>query len=144
MPCVCTENAMYKYRSFLRVLVFILVCLTPSLSHWQEHKLSPKIYQKSHKPHHRFLNPKMFDAFNGSVADTVAMILVPLFLTANVFSPVPQALARMTVSLPLRKCLPKLYFSVHSPSSPGSTRDSQLHRPRTRAKLPGPRGKCTN
>jgi len=54
-----------------------------TIMHMGEHKLSPKIYQKSHKPHHRFLNPKMFDAFNGSVADTVAMILVPLFLTAN-------------------------------------------------------------
>jgi len=97
---------MYRDRSSLHVFVFILVCLTPSLSHWQEHKLSPKIYQKSHKPHHRFLNPKMFDAFNGSVTDTVAMILVPLFLTANVFSPTPQALVRMTVHLPLRKRLP--------------------------------------
>ena len=40
--------------------------------------------QSSHKPHHRFLNPKMFDAFNGSVADTVFMILVPLSITAQV------------------------------------------------------------
>ena len=33
-------------------------------------------YRKSHKPHHRFTNPKLFDAFNGSPADTFCMILV--------------------------------------------------------------------
>jgi len=40
-------------------------------------------YQSSHKPHHRFLNPKMFDAFNGSLTDTVCMILFPLSVTAQ-------------------------------------------------------------
>ena len=42
-----------------------------------------RFYRKSHKPHHRFTNPKLFDAFNGSTADTVCMILVPLIATAN-------------------------------------------------------------
>eukprot|EP00615_Pteridomonas_danica_P001399 CAMPEP_0114352518 /NCGR_PEP_ID=MMETSP0101-20121206/18006_1 /TAXON_ID=38822 ORGANISM="Pteridomonas danica, Strain PT" /NCGR_SAMPLE_ID=MMETSP0101 /ASSEMBLY_ACC=CAM_ASM_000211 /LENGTH=288 /DNA_ID=CAMNT_0001492959 /DNA_START=91 /DNA_END=957 /DNA_ORIENTATION=- len=41
-------------------------------------------YRKSHKPHHRFISPKYFDAFNGSVADTFFMILVPLFITKSV------------------------------------------------------------
>mmetsp|Transcript_31572 Transcript_31572/g.79489 ORF Transcript_31572/g.79489 Transcript_31572/m.79489 type:complete len:266 (+) Transcript_31572:129-926(+) len=53
-----------------------------TIMHMGEHKISPKLYQKSHKPHHRFLDPKMFDAFNGSVADTVCMILIPLYATA--------------------------------------------------------------
>lgn len=44
--------------------------------HFGEHKIHAKIYQYSHKPHHRFTNPKLFDAFNGSVADTFFMILV--------------------------------------------------------------------
>lgn len=39
-----------------------------------------------HKPHHRFTNPRLFDAFNGSLADTFLMILVPLYVTANVIS----------------------------------------------------------
>uniref|UniRef100_A0A7R9TQJ7 Fatty acid hydroxylase domain-containing protein n=1 Tax=Prasinoderma coloniale TaxID=156133 RepID=A0A7R9TQJ7_9VIRI len=51
--------------------------------HLLEHKLHPKLYRASHKPHHRFLNPCLFDAFNGSVGDTVCMILVPLYITAN-------------------------------------------------------------
>ena len=42
------------------------------------------LYQVSHKPHHKFLNPRLFDAFNGSPTDTFLMILVPLFFTANV------------------------------------------------------------
>lgn len=53
------------------------------LMHLLEHKLDSRIYRVSHKPHHRFTNPKMFDAFNGSVTDTFLMILVPLIVTAR-------------------------------------------------------------
>mmetsp|Transcript_1282 Transcript_1282/g.2079 ORF Transcript_1282/g.2079 Transcript_1282/m.2079 type:complete len:295 (+) Transcript_1282:102-986(+) len=53
------------------------------LMHNIEHTLDKRLYQASHKPHHRFTNPKMFDAFNGSPADTFLMILVPLLLTAR-------------------------------------------------------------
>jgi len=53
------------------------------LMHRIEHKASPALYQASHKPHHRWTNPKLFDAFNGSAADTFLMILVPLFATAH-------------------------------------------------------------
>jgi len=52
--------------------------------HLLEHNLHAIIYQHSHKPHHRFTNPKLFDAFNGSLADTFLMILVPLVLTARI------------------------------------------------------------
>lgn len=51
--------------------------------HRLEHDLSPTFYQKSHKPHHKFLNPRLFDAFNGSLTDTVCMIIIPLYITAN-------------------------------------------------------------
>lgn len=51
--------------------------------HNLEHNLDNRIYISSHKPHHRFTNPKMFDAFNGSAADTLLMILIPLVLTAR-------------------------------------------------------------
>lgn len=53
------------------------------IMHRLEHSVSPAFYQKSHKPHHRFTNPRLFDAFNGSMADTILMILIPLFATAN-------------------------------------------------------------
>ena len=52
--------------------------------HRLEHAFSPYLYKLSHKPHHRFINPRMFDAFHGSLADTILMILTPLYLTANV------------------------------------------------------------
>jgi sterol desaturase/sphingolipid hydroxylase (fatty acid hydroxylase superfamily) len=51
--------------------------------HRLEHVVSPTFYQMSHKPHHKFTNPRMFDAFNGSLTDTFCMILIPLFSTAN-------------------------------------------------------------
>lgn len=53
-----------------------------TIMHYLEHKVSPYLYRISHKPHHRFTNPRMFDAFNGSMADTICMILIPLYLTA--------------------------------------------------------------
>merc|ERR1712023_567746 len=45
------------------------------MMHFAEHKVSPAVYQASHKPHHRFTNPRLFDAFNVSLTDTVLMIL---------------------------------------------------------------------
>lgn len=53
------------------------------MMHTLEHKVDKWVYRISHKPHHRFTNPKMFDAFNGSVIDTFCMILIPLMLTAR-------------------------------------------------------------
>uniref|UniRef100_A0A7S1CVL5 Fatty acid hydroxylase domain-containing protein n=1 Tax=Cyclophora tenuis TaxID=216820 RepID=A0A7S1CVL5_CYCTE len=52
------------------------------IMHRLEHVVSPEFYQRSHKPHHRFTNPRLFDAFNGSLADTICMILIPLYSTA--------------------------------------------------------------
>ena len=54
------------------------------LIHRLEHDVHPKVYQLTHKPHHKFLNPKIFDAFNGSFYDTFFMILVPLFITSRI------------------------------------------------------------
>jgi len=51
--------------------------------HYGEHKISPWFYKLSHKPHHRFINPRWADAYYRSVADTVFMILIPLYTTAN-------------------------------------------------------------
>lgn len=54
------------------------------LMHLMEHAVLAAFYQLSHKPHHRFTNPRLFDAFNGSFADTICMIVFPLFATAQV------------------------------------------------------------
>jgi len=51
--------------------------------HRLEHDVSAAFYQASHKPHHRFINPRLFDAFNGSLLDTLCMIIIPLYITAN-------------------------------------------------------------
>jgi len=52
--------------------------------HLAEHKVSSWLYRNSHKPHHRFTNPRLFDAFNGSLTDTFLMIVVPFFVVARV------------------------------------------------------------
>lgn len=67
----------------------VLTCLATQdglqyAMHRLEHCVSPEFYKVSHKPHHRFTNPRLFDAFNGSIPDTVLMILVPLYATANI------------------------------------------------------------
>ena len=46
-------------------LQLLIQDLTQYLMHLVEHRASAAFYQVSHKPHHRFTNPKMFDAFNG-------------------------------------------------------------------------------
>jgi alternative squalene epoxidase len=66
-----------------------LVCLVLQdgfqyLMHRLEHIVSPWFYQVSHKPHHKFTNPRLFDAFNGSLTDTICMILIPLYATAMI------------------------------------------------------------
>ena len=96
----------------MHVVQLVINDFLQTIMHLAEHKVSPAIYkvctlyqltctfprafllltnmhctQSSHKPHHRFLNPKLFDAFNGSVADTVCMILIPLSVTAQLVVP---------------------------------------------------------
>ena len=53
------------------------------IMHLAEHKW---FYTSSHKPHHKFVSPTLFDAFDGTVLDTSVMILIPLFITANLLS----------------------------------------------------------
>lgn len=67
----------------LVVLQLLVQDMLQYFAHYAEHKASSAFYRYSHKPHHRFTNPKLFDAFNGSLLDTVCMILVPLYITAN-------------------------------------------------------------
>lgn len=80
-----------SYYSFSNGINFIdvffqllLVDCLQTIMHIVEHKIHPYIYQISHKPHHRFTNPRLFDAFNGSFADTICMILIPLYITCCV------------------------------------------------------------
>ena len=69
--------------SYTHVLIQLLCQdFVQTFMHMMEHKLHPSLYQMSHKPHHRFTNPRIFDAFNGSMADTICMILIPLYITA--------------------------------------------------------------
>jgi len=62
------------------LLQFLVADFWIYVAHRIEHYF-PSYYVPSHKPHHRFLNPKLYNAFNGSVMDTITLILVPLFLT---------------------------------------------------------------
>ena len=84
MPC-----SYYHFEGDVRLwMVFAqIMCqdLFMFLLHYFEHKgpLGPQFYKVSHKPHHRFVNPRLFDAFDGSVPDTFCMILVPLAVTAQ-------------------------------------------------------------
>jgi sterol desaturase/sphingolipid hydroxylase (fatty acid hydroxylase superfamily) len=78
----------YSYKGGISLSQFlqqlVLTDFLQTLMHLAEHHVSPRLYQLSHKPHHRFISPKLFDAFDGSLCDTFLMILVPLALTAQV------------------------------------------------------------
>jgi len=62
----------------------LLQDLIQCFMHLGEHKISTWVYKMSHKPHHRFTNPRIFDAFDGSLTDTICMILVPLITVARI------------------------------------------------------------
>ena len=74
--------------SFKYIFIYLLCLdLIQYIMHRYEHSLSktfPYLYNISHKLHHRYLNPKFFDAFSGSIIDTIIMILIPLFITSNI------------------------------------------------------------
>lgn len=71
--------------SWLHVFAQLLIVdFLQSIMHYGEHAVHPYIYQISHKPHHFFTNPRLFDAFDGSLMDTICMILVPLFVCARI------------------------------------------------------------
>lgn len=80
-------NSYYSFEGGIQwkelVICLVLNDGTQYVMHRLEHVVSPTFYQMSHKPHHKFTNPRMFDAFNGSLTDTFCMILIPLFITAN-------------------------------------------------------------
>lgn len=84
MPC-----SYYRFDGGVRWwMVGAQICcqdLLMFVMHRFEHTgwLGPDFYKLSHKPHHRFVNPRLFDAFDGSVPDTFCMILIPLALTAQ-------------------------------------------------------------
>jgi len=54
-----------------------------AVMHYGEHKVSAWVYKNSHKSHHRNTNPRLFDAFDGSMADTTLMIIVPFIVVAR-------------------------------------------------------------
>ncbi|KAH9255441.1 hypothetical protein BASA81_006560 [Batrachochytrium salamandrivorans] len=65
------------------VMQLAVVDVFTYINHRAEHVLAP-LYISSHKAHHRFTNPNVFDAFDGSVADTAVLILLPLFTTSQI------------------------------------------------------------
>jgi len=77
----------YSFQGSIQYTNVALCLITQDLLQFLMHKLEhiahPKLYRLSHKPHHKFTNPKLFDAFDGSVPDTILMILLPLFFTAH-------------------------------------------------------------
>eukprot|EP00924_Labyrinthula_sp_SR-Ha-C_P013064 snap_masked-scaffold_12-processed-gene-8.44-mRNA-1 protein AED:0.06 eAED:0.06 QI:0/-1/0/1/-1/1/1/0/270 len=68
----------------LLVVDFFTFCF-----HLAEHEI-PTIYKKTHKAHHKFTNPHLFNAFDATILDAVFLILFPLYLTMR-FLPVSCA-----------------------------------------------------
>ena len=89
MPC-----SYYSFEGGVRFwMVFAqIVCqdffmfIMHGLEHISKYFDGGKMYRTSHKPHHRFTNPRIFDAFDGSVPDTFTMILIPLLITSRLLN----------------------------------------------------------
>eukprot|EP01125_Pyxidicula_operculata_P009479 TRINITY_DN3120_c0_g1_i3.p1 TRINITY_DN3120_c0_g1~~TRINITY_DN3120_c0_g1_i3.p1 ORF type:complete len:178 (-),score=12.32 TRINITY_DN3120_c0_g1_i3:268-801(-) len=62
---------------------FVVVDFFTFVDHLIEHNWVA-FYQKSHKSHHKFIVPKLYNAFNGSILDTLTLILIPLVITSQI------------------------------------------------------------
>ncbi len=62
-------------------LQLLLADLVGYLIHRLEHGF-PRLYRHTHTAHHRIQHPTLLDAYQGSVADTTMLILLPLQCTA--------------------------------------------------------------
>lgn len=133
MPC-----SYYSFEGGVRWwMVGAQICcqdLLMFLLHYFEHKgpLGPQFYQVSHKPHHRFVNPRLFDAFDGSVPDTFCMILVPLAITAQLLHANVWEYMIFGASWSAWLCL--IHSEVHNPWDPafrllglGTAADHHVH-----------------
>ena len=66
--------------SWLNVfLQFAVYDLFVYIIHRVQH--SVKLVYMSHKDHHHYINPYLFNAFSGSLSDTTLLILIPLYAT---------------------------------------------------------------
>jgi sterol desaturase/sphingolipid hydroxylase (fatty acid hydroxylase superfamily) len=53
------------------------------ICHRIEHAI-PLLYKLTHKKHHFFTNPNLFDSFQGSILDTSFMVIMPLYVTSHI------------------------------------------------------------
>ena len=63
---------------------FLIVDFFTYIMHRLEHAWT-WYFRHSHRSHHQWVRPRLLNAFNGSVADTFSLIVVPLFLTSQVY-----------------------------------------------------------
>ena len=67
--------------NWLHILAqLIIVDFLMFMIHIIEHRFLYKI----HKPHHHQTNPILFNAFQGHILDTCALIIIPLFITSQI------------------------------------------------------------
>ena len=64
------------FVQFFVIDFYIYVC------HKMQHDIET-LYRATHRPHHYFVTPTLFDAFDGSIPDTFTLILIPLFATSH-------------------------------------------------------------
>ena len=83
-------DSYYLSEGYVNMIHVLQQCLIvdffQTVMHVLEHKgfyISRYIYITSHKPHHKFFNPILFNAFDGSIFDTFVMIIIPLMITAQ-------------------------------------------------------------
>ena len=80
---VLAQFLVVDFFTYLNHRIVRFVTDIQRLTSTQSHIIAP-LYKAVHKPHHKFTMPKQYNAFNGSVFDTVSLILIPLFITHQV------------------------------------------------------------
>ena len=73
-------NLTFKFETTKFITMLLLQDFIQFISHLIAHKLKLRY----HIPHHKAIIPKTIDAFQGSILDTILMVLLPLFFTLQV------------------------------------------------------------
>ena len=80
-------NSYYSWNGGIKWYHVVAQLLLQDFLQYIFHRLEHSfviLYQNFHSHHHQFKIPKLFDAFSGSLGDTIIMILIPLWIVSRI------------------------------------------------------------
>jgi len=74
----------YDEDLYLQPVKLYKLLIIQDLMQYVSHRLEHKYHLKCHIPHHKFVHPIATDSFQGSMCDSLMMIIIPLLVSTQV------------------------------------------------------------